>query len=998
MTDSFTDVKIIEANRLHSEEAKSGNNENTSLWTNNLQDILHLEPNDKVSIYGAFVSERGAGQSETVEIKGVELGQFHKFSYINLSKTLVIPDRIDNNLPSGASKIIFEPKINIPYAIRDDTLRFTMSYYMVANTQNSLHLPRRWMFAETNISSNFSTVDNTSVQGATLTKQLVSNASSGDRVYAQTNAFYDCLPGAGGEVLQKPKNDNGRYTIMVRDKTFFTIAGMEGDEVLPVQDLRDPESATYYPFNELKEIVIPAGFNSADYIATEITRQLQNLTNDETLYQRDNADESYPIYVSKILESETYKVFNTGSVDDNTVANFKNYFNLSSTGNTLADKKVRTGWENASGFEWLRQYQFVGCKYPELYEKGRLLNRGYNRAYEGILGAKTHGQYTGGLDPIVFDIPYEQARCDEFKAFFDSQKLYPEIIDNLNSLNASGYQKGNTLQNTRYCHINRWNYQKQSLGLVVSEGETQLGWGGYYYPRSYNPVATDVQLISFLLCLFFDDSQSETFYSNPDSDIKGEYTYGCLGRVDDRIAIYPSRHVTNGWLANPSIFQDELFKDYFGTPMIEPGRKIGFDLHFNAPGMYYLLPLSGWTSSPDPTYDTEGTGGTFLLPNASQDNKAPPTVPVADLHDLNKWKKQLYLGADNPTLNWDGTNFSFSNFHTSLNRGNPYNAGNPILKDAATNKPTDYKNVEPDTQAADVVYKINPATEYMDWSPDRTPYELYDYDITNIASAITKVRIPRTNHNYEKWTIYDMLTGIFIEDFGVPENLWSNSLWGILGFSYKQFHTESSNRLTRIQNGNANELSLLTTNSEVFEGDTKIYSTNWAGIPMYNNMITTPVNIISYNPDATPVAVNHWTQVFPEIIHKTQSIRIIAENLPTRMIRGYYTVRSNILEGNPFIGGKMNNTTMPIIGIVDKINGDGDFYFGSESSLQFTITKPLRLASLSISIHDPDGSYARTSDQSSILFKVEKTLTTTFNIAQQMLEENKNNPNLRGLN
>jgi hypothetical protein len=243
-----------------------------------------------------------------------------------------------------------------------------------------------------------------------------------------------------------------------------------------------------------------------------------------------------------------------------------------------------------------------------------------------------------------------------------------------------------------------------------------------------------------------------------------------------------------------------------------------------------------------------------------------------------------------------------------------------------------------------------------------------------------------------------MLTGIFIEDFGVPENLWSNSLWGILGFSYKQFHTESSNRLTRIQNGNANELSLLTTNSEVFEGDTKIYSTNWAGIPMYNNMITTPVNIISYNPDATPVAVNHWTQVFPEIIHKTQSIRIIAENLPTRMIRGYYTVRSNILEGNPFIGGKMNNTTMPIIGIVDKINGDGDFYFGSESSLQFTITKPLRLASLSISIHDPDGSYARTSDQSSILFKVEKTLTTTFNIAQQMLEENKNNPNLRGLN
>ena len=34
---NYTDIKIIECNRLHSEEAKAGNNENTSLWQNNLQ-------------------------------------------------------------------------------------------------------------------------------------------------------------------------------------------------------------------------------------------------------------------------------------------------------------------------------------------------------------------------------------------------------------------------------------------------------------------------------------------------------------------------------------------------------------------------------------------------------------------------------------------------------------------------------------------------------------------------------------------------------------------------------------------------------------------------------------------------------------------------------------------------------------------------------------------------------------------------------------------------
>jgi len=125
----------------------------------------------------------------------------------------------------------------------------------------------------------------------------------------------------------------------------------------------------------------------------------------------------------------------------------------------------------------------------------------------------------------------------------------------------------------------------------------------------------------------------------------------------------------------------------------------------------------------------------------------------------------------------------------------------------------------------------------------------------------------------------------------------------------------------------------------------------------------------------------------PPIIQKTQSIRLIADNLPTRMIRGYYTIRSNIMEETPFVGGKINNTTMPIVTIVDKINGDGDFYFQQESSLQFTITKPLRLASITCSVHDPDGSYANVSEQSTILFKVQKDVRNTFNVAQELLEE-----------
>tara|TARA_Y100000592_G_scaffold91933_1_gene152818 strand:+ start:2769 stop:3230 length:462 start_codon:yes stop_codon:yes gene_type:complete len=135
---------------------------------------------------------------------------------------------------------------------------------------------------------------------------------------------------------------------------------------------------------------------------------------------------------------------------------------------------------------------------------------------------------------------------------------------------------------------------------------------------------------------------------------------------------------------------------------------------------------------------------------------------------------------------------------------------------------------------------------------------------------------------------------------------------------------------------------------------------------------------------------------YPEIVQETQSVEIIADNLPTRMIRGYYTIRSNVLQDTPFVGGKINNTTMPIIGIVNKINGQGDFYTQEESSLEFTVTKPLRLASITTSIHDPNGSYARCSEQSTVLLKIQKPRSVVFNVMEEILqdEKNKNLPKL----
>ena len=957
----YSDIKIVECNRLHSEEAKGNplRTENTSLWTNNLQDVLHLEAGDKVSVYGTFISERGAGQQTSIEVKGHDLGTTQTLQYEILKGTGVFKNH------SARFKEIKSEFTIETFNLRDDIGRFTMSYYIPANAHNSIHLPRRWIFGIPDIRENLVVPDSRTLGGASLWYP--------DRGgFYLPNNFYNTLKNVDGENIKKPRNDNSRYTILVRSETYYDPAEANGK--LGRVGERDPEfdpgnsgheGATYRVFKELKKIEVPAGFNSPEFVATEITRQIQKLTEDSVLTMETTQNSGlHPINAIKNLASETYKPFLCSNQADFTKLLYEQYFNL----NNATDVGERAGWINGSGAEWLRQYQFVGTKYPELFEKGRLINRSPSESYTGSMGSEL---LTGHLKidnaGMITSIPYNKTMCDQFLGFFKAQKLYPEIWDNFkvdNYYGNGGYNPGSDLTNSRFIHFNKYPNASMSLG---TNALPQLGWGGYHRPRTWTPPATE-SLCSLFTMLYFDPNQEDTFYTDPDED-RNEFTYGCLGKSSGgKIIIYPNRNAHNGFGTNA---YNELFK--FGTSpnSIEPGRKFGFDLHYTAPGMAYLLPFAGWTSHTVPTSSNSTSIGNWDISDAQQTFEAQGAFLGGDLNIAGE-KNQLYLGADNPTLSWDGTHFSLSNLHTGMNRGQTnWVAGDP-------NFPT----VGEDLDASDVVYKINPREDFVDFTPDRVPMRDDTRTFDYLGNAIN---IPYMNNNLEAWKIYDYLTGIFIEDFAIKPEFWEDSLWGILGFTYEQFHNEDNNRQVRIQFGNSNALSKPTTNAEVVEGDTKIYITNAFGVPMYNNMVPSAFNQLGYL--KTKAHVQNLA-VYPKIIHKTGSINLIADNLPTRMIRGYYTIRSNLLEDNPFIGGKENNTQMPVIGIVDKINGDGDFYFGQESSLVYTITKPLRVASIAVSVHDPDGSYARTSKQSTVLFKVEKNKQAVFNQVQQLIQQN----------
>lgn len=955
MANQYTDLQIIECNRLHSEEAKSKNNENFAMWQNNLQDIVHLDAGDKISVHGAMISERGAGQSSSIEIKGETLGftKTYEFTTIdekNASESL--PSKYEIIECNASSKII---------EIRDDTLNFTTSYYVTMNARNYMHLPRRWWFKQTDIlKEQWSRADDLAA-GLTYYNPFKDQ-------FAFFDDYYQIIPTEQDHFTEtknfKAKNNNDRYTIMLRDKTYYSESSASGN--LPDQYERDPENAIYRTHKELKSFSIPPGFNSPEYVAEELTRQFQNII-EEREYKfkspTDTTNASNPgwdISPYRTISTETYKPFNVAYMYDfdseedlkEIEEDFGYYYNASGAVN------------NASGYQWLSQYHCIATKRPELYEKGRLLNfhevTNGVREYRGIHGTQQMNTWRRTDNEIVLLQQYNRETCEFWRDFFLAQELYPEIW-NAFSDSRSGYNPNDTIDNSRWVHINRHTNASQSYnGESQLSGNAMLGDSGYAL-HAWNST-NGSQAASALLPIFYKARDRDIFYDDPG---EGEYTFGCLRRnkVDNRLIITCTPN--NG--GDSDLFN--MLAESGGG--IVNSRRVGFDMHFTAPGMSYVLPYAGWMAEMN-SYANNTTGENFLYYGYYV--TAGGGVDQIGEHGIEatKYKNKLYIGADAPKVQFDGTHFSLSDLHTGLNAGN-YN----IAKNPYTDLEPAFGSNDIDTEADRQIYLINPKEQWNDWTPARKPYR---YSAQSASSPNPTVEI--LNDNLEPWTIYDSLCGIFIDGINLNQNEWIGTLWDILGFSYNQFNSKNHTRITRIDNNNVKDLSLITTNAEVNQGDSKVYIQNNWGAAMFNNMIGGGGTVYKTDTDVVTLAT-----YFPEIKQKTESIKITADNLPTRMIRGYYTIRSNILQETPFIGGKVNNTTMPIIGIVDKINGDGDFYFGQESSLQFTVTKPLRLASLTCSVHDPDGSYARCSNQSAVLFKIQKNKAVTFNIAEELLEE-----------
>ena len=417
-------------------------------------------------------------------------------------------------------------------------------------------------------------------------------------------------------------------------------------------------------------------------------------------------------------------------------------------------------------------------------------------------------------------------------------------------------------------------------------------------------------------------------------------------------------------------------EDYINST--EPPRCLGFDLHFNAYSTASIMLWNGLCGKFGNNYGTN-TKEFVTYQDRDQVDGEPEDGPPGPVHKVYPYGpagmnnsylcNEIYIGANDPNLTFDSdkSRFEFNQLHSAEVVGNSAESTGAL------------------TDASDPCYKINKRLSKLNYSPNFIPY--------NNVNSSTCPNLITLDRNIIPQSIMDAHSGIFLEDYGCNEKFWHKSLWELLGFTYNQFHQTTNNRLVR-----SNDLPITTstptTNGLVQSADLL----NWGKVTLDNASST---QIQSLEPEKIPYPAwcYHFEakanttypaargmQDFHEVVQNCSSTSITAENLPRKMISPIYLVKSDIIAPT-YIGGQKGTSSMPVVAVVPKDNGYGDFYTSDGGQVIFTNTQERTIQNISVDICDADGSASRVDDSCCVIFKVQKEIQSNKNVLTNILKK-----------
>ena len=622
---------------------------------------------------------------------------------------------------------------------------------------------------------------------------------------------------------------------------------------------------------------------------------------------------------------------------------------------------------------------------------------------------------------------WNESNLKALKEFFDVQGKYPELFTGVQfhkgdyanrapKVTEVTYKTGLTADNARFLHINEQDGPAENHGNMnwknpLGEDFNQVstangnynGTGGsdaifFYFDKSRSEIASGGDTDDSLYYGLFQKETWANPYSGADEVVIAFTTKKIGGLAPEYYDGYtedPATGIINGGIISAG-----------------QSRTIGYDIHFSAYGTSCINLYDGHLNGSLVSF-TDKAPETSSVPIGIQPRETDGTTSKY-VEPVHQYLTKRYLGAENPQLSFDtlSSKFNFQDLHT------PERVGNIIAAGAAATLPIS-------ASTDDKVYFVNKRLLKKEFCPDMFPYaDLVASKVTSTSGSgpteTTNGDPSNTtyttfmNKNISSWSIMDTDCGIFIEDFGFdkdrlfdaqeyPTNKlksvdWKDTLWNMLGFSYDQFHTSFSNqqlsRQTRINNTiTTDNIGKPTTNADIEPADLGQYNTNIYGAQLRTNQIPT---IYAAAWDATPAAdeaqvgfTGIGKDYFPSATIQATSAQINAQNLPIKMRDPYYLVKSDIITNTQYLGSEDSGVALPIIAVINKEGGEGDFFFNQQGQTEFTITAPKVLTEVKTQILNPDGSTAILSDDTSIIYKVTKVNMASLNVAEQMMQKTK---------
>ena len=964
----YTQTILLDANRLSSEEYSASNlaQTDTAVFTNRVSGGLTLDIGDQVSIQSAHIAQRGAG-GEVIEMKGKNLGkktithtQFTNSSFEGFTIATINPERY---LTSGFAKQEAD-NVEEEVDMKDNEATIVVEFYKTANGENCMTLPRNFGNASAN---NASVANYNKAAGAPLDTAAEYWEVEDGVPLGVNDFFYDLyrrftlkdldirddwraqfsIRSSSGVLNNdgiKLRQDNSRFTLFKRKLMVYNGSAVSAAELAESLQPKagvvpDPAVADYVRFRKKIKLTINEGYNTPSNIASQITDQLTEPETSRTIIANEGNLKTL-IQESKLnvaFGSPSYISFNSSSCKDFYNATLDNSIPVSVTNGSSLQTNFAVAHSNA--------YDYIGFKRPDFVEAGR--------AAFAYHGNKTSVTITSGADAVIYtNITWSEEVLLKIKRFFDSQKLYPELLDGgvdtqYPRTNYSTFNTTSASLSASFREVGRFLHMDigfQSQGTL--KGDIEPLGDDMYNTSFLAPGANGSDKTSAPVFVYFDNNTSHLTSNDTVGDTDYNLAYGFARKwtsgASSLIAFTTKLigGIPNVWLnSGPN------------TGQINANTKIGYDYHFSAYGNAALMLHSGY--NPIQYFGHQA----FLQ---------------------GEYIENVYVGADNPLFNFDTTEnrFEFQNLHTAEKTGNFYNAGDPQV-------PGNILGPPPSGTAQDPVYFINKQMRYDSWSPDLHPYPAINLSGTSTSDNVQSfINSPK---RLQLGLPYDAHSGISIVDMGITEEKWEESIWGLLGFRYGQFNGSGSN----IGNSNfqfnnlPSNVSGITTNALLTSLQSQQYVQNAFSIPLIKPMVGS--NVEYYDSAKTTATIGSSVPdhvVEPSIVIQQESTVIKAQDLPRKVLRGYFLINSDILDQANYYQTANPLQTMAIVG---KYNSAEDFVNYDGGGAVFTVTRKKTITDIKTQIMDPEGELAQVGDNSGVIYRVDKQINTDLKFGENLL-------------